>query len=369
MPCDDLSLLILDKLDIFYDDVLNIGHYKNIKDITGLYFIQSIIRTHNIKEASIDLGIGEQTLNRLIAKILIPKLGRLNGGGETWQYKLLEVIGYKRCNNCSSILTHEEFYTTKVSCRVYSVCKSCYSIENKEQYKTDNTQYLHKKNYEKHKDTIKSRNAQYRATRELRAADWADKTELALVYKNCPEGFHVDHFIPLRGVLVSGLHVPENLIYLLPQDNIRKSNSFDIEKYNNGELWFETETPPLIPKVFKGNGPTRKRTGFTKCKHCETLVLKHKQSTEFCSKSCATKYNNPASETEFGYTKEYIEKMIWTYPYTVCGTKLGLSDNGIKKMAVRLNCVMPPSRFHNKSIKDKELLRSNSFPDWRDWKI
>lgn len=63
--------------------------------------------------------------------------------------------------------------------------------------------------------------------KKTRIPKWADLKAIAEFYANRPDGYHVDHIIPLRGKTISGLHVLENLQYLPAEKNLTKSNRFD----------------------------------------------------------------------------------------------------------------------------------------------
>ena len=68
---------------------------------------------------------------------------------------------------------------------------------------------------------------------KTRTPKWADKKALLAFYANCPPGMHVDHIVPLKGMIdgrpVCGLHVPWNLQYLDPDANRRKYNRISEE--------------------------------------------------------------------------------------------------------------------------------------------
>jgi len=70
-------------------------------------------------------------------------------------------------------------------------------------------------------------NAKRRAAKLQRTPSWADLEAIKQFYLNCPPGKVVDHDIPLQGKNVSGLHVVENLRYLTPKENRRKSNKYE----------------------------------------------------------------------------------------------------------------------------------------------
>ena len=69
-----------------------------------------------------------------------------------------------------------------------------------------------------------------RRAKELQATPpWADRSAIQAVFDSCPEGYHVDHVIPLQGDNVCGLHIAENLKSIPAKENLRKSNRLDTD--------------------------------------------------------------------------------------------------------------------------------------------
>lgn len=64
---------------------------------------------------------------------------------------------------------------------------------------------------------------------------WADLDAMRAIYEEAHRlsketgiKHHVDHIIPLRGKLVSGLHVPANIRPIPQSENARKHNKFEV---------------------------------------------------------------------------------------------------------------------------------------------
>lgn len=64
----------------------------------------------------------------------------------------------------------------------------------------------------------------------LKQRSWNhERKAIANFYRNTPEGYHVDHDIPINHPLVCGLHCIANLQYLPAKDNLSKHNSWTPE--------------------------------------------------------------------------------------------------------------------------------------------
>lgn len=88
----------------------------------------------------------------------------------------------------------------------------------------ERTNAIQRAYYARHHDKIRAEQAEHRARRMYRVPLWSEREAIKEFYKNCPEGYEVDHIYPLQGETVSGLHVLNNLQYLTRSQNRAKRN-------------------------------------------------------------------------------------------------------------------------------------------------
>lgn len=161
-------------------------------------FIEALISSTNVSNY---LGISDYKLSKQV-KLIWPKRPK----GKLLNF-VLGLAEYKNCTKCNNYLPREEFRSNRYnSDGLNPFCKECHSITTGE--------------------TQAGRQANYRASKLQRTPPWADLNKIKDIYDNCPEGYHVDHIIPLNGKFISGLHIETNLQYLPAIDNIRKGNKF-----------------------------------------------------------------------------------------------------------------------------------------------
>lgn len=127
--------------------------------------------------------------------------------GVKYKSYLLSLINKKHCTKCNKVLPLSEYHSN--SGRYDGVSTYCNECERAS-----------------HKISMPSIQAKRRASKLQRTPKWCNEEKIKEIYKKCPENMQVDHIIPLQGKLVSGLHVPENLQYLSPEENMIKGNRF-----------------------------------------------------------------------------------------------------------------------------------------------
>ena len=106
-----------------------------------------------------------------------------------------------------------------------------YYAENKEKIKEYKKEW-NKNNLDKRRDSV----ARRRAAKMQRTPCWLTEYDRALIQRkytlaqkkteSTGERWVVDHILPLRGELVSGLHVPANLRVIKETTNARKYNKY-----------------------------------------------------------------------------------------------------------------------------------------------
>jgi hypothetical protein len=176
-------------------------------------FAQLFLEFEKAEEVAKYLNCTRVTIANQIKKNL-PELHSINGG-EIYA-RILTLIDHRKCYKCQEVKHNDEMHLRNGKADFQ--CRECSRKHNKSPIA---------------KKQRAAREAKRRACKLQRTPTWADIDAIKRFYIDCPEGYHVDHILPLQGKLVSGFHVLSNLQYLTAHENLSKSNSFDVEYQKN----------------------------------------------------------------------------------------------------------------------------------------
>lgn len=152
-----------------------------------------------------ELGLTANQTSKLLKEIFHDR--STNTTGTKVCNHIFSKLDLKFCCHCEKVLPLNLFRKKSEGNNIY--CKYCHS--------------------ETTKVTQSGRQAKYKCTKSQRTMPWTEYDLISEFYDKRPEGYHVDHIVPLNGTLVSGLHVLSNLQYLPAKDNCAKGNKFIIK--------------------------------------------------------------------------------------------------------------------------------------------
>ncbi len=214
--------------NILFENLFNTSTFilnkRTGKSIPISYLCDIIIDKENITAISKELGIGRKVLSsRLREYISVYDTFNLKGN-RTLLMVLLSINSMAKCNKCSDIKHYSEFYKipTNISGIRY-VCISCSKANRDTTYHRaySKVHYINNKEYYYNKKAI-------RRSKQRTATTPFGQEGLNIFFKNRPKGMHIDHIVPLNHPKVCGLHNIYNLQYLTPEENLVKSNKFEV---------------------------------------------------------------------------------------------------------------------------------------------
>lgn len=189
------------------DGVYDRLHNLNAVGITKELLLNTLSKTtYTFKE---EFPCSISTTSKYLS-IIFPDKPRTSAKVDNW---ILLKYGYKQCKHCLDVKYVEDFHKhSKHTDGLNTYCKDCQSILTAK--------------------TSADRQSRYRAAKLDRSPKWVSSSERSSIlkfYLECPDGYQVDHIIPLQGATVSGLHVLSNLQYLTIAENCSKSNKYNAE--------------------------------------------------------------------------------------------------------------------------------------------
>jgi hypothetical protein len=216
-----MSLLTYKIEDLAEDLILRLNLDRNktlkraIRGLSGYTvhkLVITVLSTGTLKECADILGYTNNPINQSIKEVFsdffperfnIRMFNKDKQGRQTsWRSLLLKYLDKKYCYKCRKIYDFNVF---------------CSNVNNPDGKCAECPKCHHMLSQVTKKHIVQ------------RTPAWSETSLIIELYAECPEGYHVDHIIPLRGDLVSGLHVLSNLQYLKASDNMKKNNKYTIE--------------------------------------------------------------------------------------------------------------------------------------------
>lgn len=227
LKCEIINLYIKSRGYLPQDNLLprrNIGKKNN----TVLEVIEAVYYSKNLHEAAQVLQYttvkGIEKALRTYCKQLFPK--------STFQSYFIYInneMGYGWCEECEELLPLENFDIDVNKNREFRAPR--YKNKCKPHYGESNRAHQAAYRQTEHGKGVRNTHvAQRRAAKLNRTMGWGQEG-ISELYKECAAlgpDFHVDHKIPMQGELVSGLHVLENLQIITKEENLKKSNKYEV---------------------------------------------------------------------------------------------------------------------------------------------
>lgn len=134
------------------------------------------------------------------------------------------------CMRCNKVRKTKdsfcEFCLSVLENKGVCFCKSC-KTEFKGFGREECNKCYQKRYSKENRGAFRATVARRRASKIKATPSWLNPTDFIIIkhlYDSCPEGYHVDHIVPLRGKTVCGLHVPWNLRVIPAEENLSKGN-------------------------------------------------------------------------------------------------------------------------------------------------
>ena len=207
------------------------GSHLKRKFNTNIEVVSALYNNIERSGAAKDLGYAS---HKGLEKALREKCSYLfeyKAGTNTYFNFMNNFCGYHWCKECKKLEKLERFDT------VQRGEKSARAPEYRDRCRKEYQKH-HRKALKKYRNTPNGRavknhhSAKRRALKLSRQPAWADEEKIQEFFNYSSKKHHVDHIIPLKHHLVSGLHCEFNLQVLTAKENIQKSNKFDLTAYN-----------------------------------------------------------------------------------------------------------------------------------------